>query len=165
MRILCIYLFTLSLCNAPPALASDFLGLSIGYYNVLDNKPNSVSIEAEYRPASQTLLKPWLNVRATTNGSVWAGGGLLYDWTLNNKWHLTPSIGLGLYNNGAGDIDLGHAIQFRSRIELSYNFENNSRINIGFDHTSNAGLDNTNPGSETIYLSYHRTIEAWAVFQ
>ncbi|MCF8029524.1 MAG: acyloxyacyl hydrolase, partial [Desulfohalobiaceae bacterium] len=43
---------------------------------------------------------------------------------------------------------------FRSALKLSYELENRSRIGVRFGHVSNAGLGETNPGSEFLSLIY-----------
>ena len=52
-----------------------------------------------------------------------------------------------IYGEGDGK-DLGHAIEFRSGIEVAYRFDDYSRLGLSFTHISNAGLDERNPGVE-----------------
>lgn len=144
--------------TAAPSQAGGFFGLSIGYYNALDGDDHSADFRAEIQPDSHIFLKnlkPWAGIELTTYGTLWAGGGLLYDIELNDKFTLTPSFGAGLYLEGGDDIDLGHPIEFRSQIELSYKLQSDARIGLAFSHMSNAGLDKQNPGVETILLKYH----------
>lgn len=157
-----LYILSLStILTAPLAHAADtdkpsFLGLSIGYYDVLDDQ-DGADFRIDYRPQSVVLLdqlKPFLGVEATSQGSLWAGGGLIYDWNFAPNWYISPSIGAGLYTDGGSDIDLDYPVQFRSQLEISYEFEDTSRIGLYFSHMSNAGLGDTNPGTETLGLSW-----------
>lgn len=135
----------------------NFLGLSIGYFNVLDGDQDSAVFRAEYiknSPVFVENLKPWGAIEASTNASFWLGGGLSYDFMATERFYITPSIGAGLYHHGAGDKDLNGFIQFRTGIELGYALQNQSRIGLSFSHTSNAGLRGKNPGAETIALTY-----------
>ncbi|MEZ5919563.1 MAG: acyloxyacyl hydrolase [Alphaproteobacteria bacterium] len=133
----------------------DFLNFAIGHYDIFDND-NAIDLRVEYRPASSVFiknLKPWVGLEVTTDASLWVGGGLLYDWNFQDSWYLTPSFGAGLYAQGSSDLDLGHPIEFRSQLEISYAFDNDARVGLAFSHLSNADLDRHNPGTEILSLS------------
>ena len=67
---------------------------------------------------------------------------------------LTPSLAVGLYDNGH-DRDLGTPFpEFRSAVELAYRFDDRSRVGVMFNHISNAGLGKVNPGTEQLMLSF-----------
>jgi hypothetical protein len=66
---------------------------------------------------------------------------------------LTPSFAAGYYDNGDG-VDLGHEVEFRSSIELSYRFDNRTRLGVSFYHLSNASIGDTNPGTEVLSVVY-----------
>ena len=150
------------LASSPGKAANTgFFGLSIGYYNVLDNNDHATDFRLEYRPATSLVfknLRPWTGLEITTHGSLWAGGGLLYDINLGKNLYLTPSFGAGYYAHGKGDKNLSHPVQFRSQIELAYALKNESRISLAFSHLSNAHLGKHNPGTEVLSLYYHYPI-------
>ena len=144
-----------------PALANeeqrqDMLNLAVGYYDAFDEQ-DGIDLRIEYRPDSKVYLqnlKPWLGLELTLQGSLWAGGGLLYDWNFADNWYLTPILGVGLYTDGGSDKDLAHPIEFRSQIEVSYKFENDWRLGLSLSHMSNAGLNRNNPGTEVVSLNW-----------
>ncbi len=141
---------------------TDLLALSVGYYDVLDDQDGS-DFRIEYRSKKTLLtdnLRPWAGLELTSQGSTWGGGGLLYDWKLAEKWHITPSIGAGLYTKGGSDIDLDAPIQFRTQLEISYEFKEKSRLGINLSHMSNAHLGNSNPGTEVISLLWATPINS-----
>lgn len=133
----------------------DMLAFAIGYYDILDDD-SAADFRLEYRPGTPILweLKPWVGIEATTEGTIWGGGGVLYDWNVAPKWYVTPSFGVGLYTDGSSDLDLDYPIEFRSQLEVAYEFDNSSRIGLGFSHTSNAGLGDSNPGVEVLMINY-----------
>ena len=98
-------------------------------------------------------LKPWGGLEFTSDASIWAGGGLLYEWGFLPDWYLIPSFGAGLYTEGSSDLDLDYPVQFRSQLEVNYEFDNKSRMGLGFSHMSNFDLGDTNPGAESLNLS------------
>lgn len=133
----------------------DRVSVGLGYYDVFDNE-EAVDFRIEYRPGTPIIweLRPWLGAEVTSDGAVYGAAGFLYDFHLGNNWMLIPSLGAGLYADGDGK-DLGSVIEFRSMLELGYQFDNASRASVGFSHISNAGIDNRNPGTEILSLYYH----------
>lgn len=141
-----------------PAYATedDRLYFSIGYYDVFDDE-DGIDFRAEYRSAHDYFdigIKPFAGIEVTSDASIWAGGGLYYDWAVAPQWFVTPSFGVGLYEEGDSDKDLDHVIEFRSQLEVSYEFENAERIGTGISHISNAGLSDDNQGVEIVNISY-----------
>ena len=63
----------------------------------------------------------------TTDSAFYGFGGVLVDVFFGKRWVLTPSFAAGYYDNGDG-VDLGHEVEFRSSIELSYRFDNRTRL-------------------------------------
>jgi hypothetical protein len=98
-------------------------------------------------------LKPWIGGEVTTDGAVYGVGGILFDVPLGPIM-FTPSFGTGLYSGGGGK-DLGSPIEFRSQVELGYQFDNQSRFSVGYSHISNAGITQQNPGSNIMSVYYH----------
>jgi hypothetical protein len=141
--------------NETPAVISG----GIGWYDLVDSEDEAVDFRLEYRHGDDFLwLKPWGGVEVTTDGSVWGGVGVLVDFTFFDKVVLTGSFAPGLWSRGSGK-DLGHVVEFRSQVELGYQFENQSRISLGFSHLSNAHLDDENPGVEVLNLYYHLPLD------
>ncbi len=86
----------------------------------------------------------------TTEGDAWAGIGSLYTHEFAGggayvQLHAMP----GLYMAGSGP-DLGGAVEFRSGIELGVQTRGGVRFGLSYDHRSNAGLYEENPGLETV---------------
>jgi hypothetical protein len=131
------------------------LSLGIGYFDVGKDE-SAADFRAEYRFANSLIwkIKPWAGVEATSDGGVWAGGGVLADFNLGNSWMLTPNFGVGGYAEGDGK-DLGYGLEFRSQLELGYQFVDQSRVGVALSHISNASLGDKNPGEETLNLYYH----------
>lgn len=157
----CCFLLFIAIYGHAPAyaqsMAPDLLSLSIGEYDVFDSD-NAAEFRGEYRPGTDWLiasLRPWLGAEATTDGTIWGGGGLLYDLQASEKINVTPSLGAGLYTEGSSDLDLGSPIEFRSQIEVSYKIVGETRLGVSISHMSNWGLDDKNPGAESVNLYVH----------
>lgn len=141
--------------NETPAVIS----AGAGWYDFNLSDDEAVDFRLEYRHGDDFLfLKPWGGVEVTSDGSVWGGIGVLVDITFFDAVVLTGSFAPGLYEDGGGK-DLGHAVEFRSQVELGYQFENKSRLSVAFSHISNANIGDDNPGTEVLNLYYHIPLE------
>jgi len=115
---------------------------------------HAAAFGAEYRwGAHLWIVHPFVGINGTSKGGVYGYGGLLLDISLIDRLWFTPSFAVGGFSRGGGS-DLGHVIEFRSGFELSYEFENKSRLGVRYEHISNAGISDTNPGTENIWLVF-----------
>lgn len=57
-------------------------------------------------------------------------------------------------HGGNDDTDLGFWLQFRSGVNLMYEFADQTRIGVAYHHLSNASLAEENPGTETLTITY-----------
>ncbi len=146
-------------CSVPAKAETDLFSLSAGYFDINDDKGAS-DFRLEYRWDHELLwvIEPWAGLEVTTEGALYGLGGLLADIRVGDSFMITPSFGAGLYHDGDGK-DLGHAVQFRTQLELGWEFDNSSRLGVAYSHISNASLDDRNPGAEILGLYYHIPID------
>ncbi len=136
-----------------------FISLGAGYYDGYHRDHDAVDVRIEYRHGDKFLfLKPWAGIEATSDGSVWGGGGVLLDVYFGQRIVVTGSIGAGGYAEGNGK-DLVNVIEFRSQVEIAYRFDDRSRLGLAFSHISNASIGDDNPGVEIVSLYYSIPIE------
>jgi lipid A 3-O-deacylase len=127
-------------------------------------RDQAVDLRVEYRFGTSLVpmiddyatLRPLAALHVTTDGAVYAAGGLALDFQLGPVV-ITPSVAAGLYEKGGGK-DLGHPVEFRTQLEIGYVFENEMRLTLALSHMSNAGLDDDNPGVNTIGAYIHMPI-------
>ncbi|WP_425439904.1 acyloxyacyl hydrolase [Puniceibacterium antarcticum] len=84
------------------------------------------------------------------HGETWLGMGATYTVNIAQspvyaELHVMP----GLYADNGG-FDLGGPLEFRSGIELGYELRSGWRMALSYDHRSNAGIFDNNPGIETV---------------
>lgn len=114
----------------------------------------SAGFGAEYRfGAHLWMVHPFIGLNATSRGGIYGYGGILFDVSVIDRLWFTPSFAVGGYHRGSGR-NIGSVIEFRSALELSYEFSNKSRLGVRFEHLSNAGISSTNPGMENFWLVY-----------
>jgi lipid A 3-O-deacylase len=95
---------------------------------------------------------PMLGVMATTDRGFDAYGGFSLDFPIGRGFALRPSFAPSLYSKGDGK-DLHGRIQFRSGIEAAWRFGGGARLGVELYHLSNAGLQDLNPGEESLVLT------------
>lgn len=143
--------------TAFPAAADEpaFVSLGAGYYDLFDDQ-SAGEVRLEYRFSEQEKLwffTPFAGVTATTDAATYGYVGVGVDVFFGRRWVATPNFAAGVYGNGDGK-DLGHAVEFRSGLEVAYRFDDYSRLGLSFTHISNAGLGDRNPGVESLVLVY-----------
>ena len=67
--------------------------------------------------------------------------------------NITPSFTPGIYNKGDGK-DLGHAVEFKSEVQLSLDLPKESQFGFSYNHISNASLGDKNPGANSYMFNF-----------
>ncbi len=143
------------LANVPAQAADDpaYLTFSGGAFGVRQSDTLAAEFLVQYRSDYKLwFLKPHAGAMITSEGSAYGFAGLLADFHWGNVV-FTPSTAIGGYYAGDG-VDLGHAAEFRSGLEIAYQFENKSRLGVGIYHMSNLVFGESNPGAESVTISY-----------
>lgn len=156
VRGLILCLLFLGLASQASAQGAEGWAFNLGAFDILDSdKAGEVGLEYRFRPFKLWNLEftPMVGVSATDSGSFWEYAGLRYDLEIASKWVLTPNFSVALYGHGDGK-DLGGIVEFRSGLELAYQFDQGSRLGLSFYHLSNARIYRLNPGSESLVLVY-----------
>jgi lipid A 3-O-deacylase len=134
--------------------SAHYLEIGIGVFDALDHSDAETAGVAriELRGGDKLwFIGPALGLLATLDEAVLGYGGLYADIAIGPVV-ATPMLAVGGYAKGEGK-DLGGVLQFRSSITLAYEFQGGIRLGAQFAHTSNAGLEEPNPGEEEVYLT------------
>ena len=132
-----------------------FLSFGAGYYDFNRHKETGAEFRVEYRSDKKfAIFKPFAAASYTSTQQGFVGAGVLIDLFLGRRFVMTPSFAPHYYWGGNSKLDLGHALEFRSQLELAYRFDNRARLGGAISHYSNASIGNTNPGTETVTLYY-----------
>jgi hypothetical protein len=151
----------LAAATAPlPAAAQDGVQLrgvvGGGLFSVLEEDDAAALGRAELRFENVVEPAPWLvpflGAEATSDGAFYGYGGVLFDIPLSERVYFAPNAAVGFFEEGDGR-DLGHAVEFRTGIEVGYTFDGGVGLGVAFHHISNASLDEDNPGVETLTLN------------
>ena len=156
LRVLACILVVLTF-SAFPASADDpdYLMVSAGWFDINRQKDQGVEFSFEYRSDQKIgWFKPLIHAAGVSNGMTFIGVGVLIDAYFGRRWVVSPSFTPTWWRGKTSDLDLGHSLEFRSRLEVAYRYDDRSRVGISFSHSSNASLGDTNPGTESLMFNY-----------
>ena len=67
--------------------------------------------------------------------------------------NIIPSFTPGLYSQGDGK-DLGHLLEFKSEVQITFNILQNSQLGFSYNHLSNTSLGDKNPGANSYMFNF-----------
>ena len=83
----------------------------------------------------------------TENSAAYIYSGI--EWNIDmGSFEFTPSFAPGLYHEGDGK-DLGHVLEFKTEVQLSYSMSDSTSLGMSYNHVSNASLGDKNPGANS----------------
>ncbi len=81
----------------------------------------------------------------------YAGLNLTLQYTFSSRWSASLTSGPGRYSDHV--LNLGSHLEFRSGLEVFYDFGKGYRLGLGYFHYSNGGVARHNPGTESVRLA------------
>jgi lipid A 3-O-deacylase len=99
-------------------------------------------------------LSPITGVLFTTDNAAYIYTGVQAQYSVG-ALNIIPSFTPGFYNQGDGK-DLGHAIEFKSEIQLSLDLPRDSQFGFSYNHLSNASLSDKNPGANSYMFNFFK---------
>lgn len=141
----------LAICASPAFADTSRIDMSGGY---LMNSGVTSSREVYLRMTapSDTAVATAFGISATDTGDYWAGvGWVVTTPTDQGGVYGQFSFMAGLWHQGLGP-HLDHLIEFRTGVEIGYEFNTGIRLGLSLDHRSNAGLGPVNLGVETVQI-------------
>ena len=135
----------------------EMINITAGQVGVLDNEKRTQRYGLEYRfksfaePFGFSLI-PAIGAAIANDGAQFIYSDLRHDFYLDERWLLIPSFGVGVFRD-SNNIHLGNDLEFRSGLELAYQFRNKVRAGIAVFHLSNGGISSRNPGTEALVFS------------
>jgi lipid A 3-O-deacylase len=145
-----LLLFFLLLSVKPTGLQSSeilppHLVLAGGYSDGRRYSGGLLQIEYLFANYYLTLLRPEVMLLSPNLKSAFFGVGIRAEIRVGRHFLLMPSFIPGLYTKGEGK-DLGFPLEFRSCMEIAYEFTCKFRLGVQVYHISNASLSTKNPG-------------------
>ena len=97
-------------------------------------------------------LSPISGAMITADNATYFYTGVQANYKIGSL-NLTPSFTPGYYNAGDGK-DLGHALEFKSEVQLSLELPKDSQFGFSYNHLSNASLGDKNPGANSYMFNF-----------
>ena len=97
-------------------------------------------------------LSPITGVMVTADSATYFYTGVQAQYKFG-AIEITPSFAPGYYNEGDGK-DLGHALEFKSEVQLSLELPKQTQIGFSYNHLSNASLGDKNPGANSYMFNF-----------
>ena len=97
-------------------------------------------------------LSPVTGAMLTADNASYFYTGVQAQYRIGSL-NFTPSFTPGYYNEGNGK-DLGHALEFKSEIQLSLELPKDSQFGFSYNHLSNASLGDKNPGANSYMFNF-----------
>ena len=99
-------------------------------------------------------LSPITGAMITADNATYFYTGVQAQYKIG-ALNFTPSFTPGYYNQGDGK-DLGHALEFKSEVQLSLELPKDSQLGFSYNHLSNASLGDKNPGANSYMFSFFK---------
>mgnify|MGYP001440467148 FL=1 len=155
------FLLTFFLCLSSISLMADEVKLDnstelnvfTGMFDFSDDGKKSTLIGFQHQNENLNRdtflgnLSPITGAIITTDNASYFYTGVQAHYKIG-LLNLTPSFAPGYYNQGNGK-DLGHALEFKSEIQLSLELPKDSQLGFSYNHLSNASLGSKNPGANS----------------
>ena len=166
MKKITIYLLTLFIIFSSPLLSEEKNKINsdhqynffIGNFDFSDDKQAATMYGFQHQNESlerNTFLgsiSPITGGFITENSAAYIYSGI--EWNLKmGPIEFTPSFAPGLYDEGDGK-DLGHVLEFKTEVQLSYTVSDSTNFGISYNHLSNASLGDKNPGANSYIFNF-----------
>ncbi len=97
-------------------------------------------------------LSPISGAMITADNATYFYTGIQANYKIG-ELNIIPSFTPGYYNEGDGK-DLGHALEFKSEVQLSMNLPKDTQFGFSYNHLSNASLGDKNPGANSYMFNF-----------
>jgi len=100
-----------------------------------------------YRKSFLGRISPITGGFVTENNAFYLYSGIQSEYDLGFMT-VTPSFAPGYYNFGNGK-DLGHPLEFKTEVQVSFDLSKSTQMGMSYNHISNASLGTKNPGANS----------------
>ena len=105
-----------------------------------------------YRDTFVGEVSPITGAMITADNAIYLYSGIETNYSLG-LMKITPSFTPGYYNQGDGK-DLGHALEFKSEVQISFDLGSSTNFGMSYNHVSNASLGDKNPGANSYTFNF-----------
>ena len=130
----------------------------IGNFDFSDDKQKAILLGFQHQNENLNRVTILGNVSPITGGFITENSAAYiytgFEWNIDmGGLNFTPSFAPGLYHEGDGK-DLGHILEFKSEVQLSYAASDKTSFGVSYNHVSNASLGDKNPGANSYMFNF-----------
>ena len=135
------------------------LNFFTGNFDFSDSKQKAILVGFQHQDENLNRdtfignISPITGGFITENSAAYIYTGIEWNMEMGGGMIFTPSFAPGLYHEGDGK-DLGHVLEFKSEVQLSYATSDLSNFAISYNHVSNASLGDKNPGANSYMFNF-----------
>ncbi len=133
-----------SKCPPPPLVA-----VGGGYWDAKRYSGPLAQLEYRFGRYIYKTIRPQVIMLAPKFCAFYVGVGLGFELNPFGRLIVVPSFSPGIYFKGKGR-DLGFPLEFRSCLDIAYQFDNCARCGVQIYHLSNASIGKRNPGGNAL---------------
>ena len=154
-----LFFFVTPLCIAEEKDNNNHqLNFFTGNFDFSDHKQKAILVGFQHQDENLNRDTFLGNVSPITGGFVTENtAAYIYtgiEWNVDmGGMTFTPSFAPGLYHEGDGK-DLGHVLEFKSEVQLSYTPSDKTSFGVSYNHVSNASLGDKNPGANSYMFNF-----------
>ena len=156
----CILLNTLVIAGEKTLENNTELSFYTGMFDFSDDGKKSSLIGFQHQNENLNRdtflgnLSPITGAMITADNATYFYTGVQAQYKIG-VLNFTPSFTPGYYKEGDGK-DLGHALEFKSEIQLSLELPKDSQLGFSYNHLSNASLGDKNPGANSYMFNFFK---------
>jgi len=150
--------FTSHLNAAEEDLNENEMNVYTGMFDFSDHKQKAGLIGLQHQ-TDELFRESFLGTISPITGGFLTESSAFYLYTgVQAEYDLgfltiTPSFAPGYYNYGEGK-DLGHPLEFKSEVQISFDLSDNTHLGMSYNHISNASLGSKNPGANSYMFNF-----------
>ena len=160
-----IYLLTFFTMFFSPLLSNEnkvnsdqLFNFFIGNFDFSDDKQAALLYGFQHQNESLQRDSFLGNISPITGGFITENSAAYFytgiEWNIEmGLFDFTPSFASGLYHKGDGK-DLGHVLEFKTEVQLSYGLSENTSFGVSYNHVSNASIGDKNPGANSYLFNF-----------
>ena len=99
-------------------------------------------------------LSPITGAMITADNAAYFYTGVQAQYKIGSL-NLTPSFTPGFYESGDGK-NMGSSLEFKTEVQLSVDMSKNSQLGLSYNHLSNGGLGDKNPGANSYMFNFFK---------
>ena len=135
------------------------LNFFTGMFDFSDHKQASAVLGVQHvneelflNTGKKGRMSPITGAFITANNAFYLYTGVQAEYKIGS-FIINPSIAPGYYGQGYVK-DLGYPLEFKTEVQLSFDFNDNTNLGMSYNHISYASIGSKNPGANSYMFNF-----------